>query len=169
MNTAANIATDGSVVAGTTVTAGTGITATTGNIVASAGDLNAVGGHRKDYLWSQADCTASQSAVAMAMHGGDAAITGVPMARAGSITALTIQSENARSAGTCTVAVTKNGTATAVTAVLNGTNTTKVTTASAKDTVTFAAGDVIGCKVTTDGDWAAGSTPSLLADVEVEC
>lgn len=163
MNTVDNIATSGS------VTAGTGVTATTGDIAATAGDLNAVGGHRKDYLWSQADCTASQSAVVMAMVGGDAAITGVPMARAGSITALTIQSENARSGGTCTVAVTKNGTATAVTAVLNGTNTTKVTTTSAKDVVTFAAGDVIGCKVTTDGSWAAGATPSLLADVEVEC
>lgn len=139
-----------------------------GGTITAAGDIVGGGGNRQTFLFSQADATASQSAVALAVHAGDSAITAVPMPRAGSIVGIAVRSEGARTAGTLTVDATIGGTVTGLQAVLNGTNTQTHYATQAKDTDTFTAGGLIGVKVTTDGDWAAGSTPSIVVAVEVE-
>jgi hypothetical protein len=135
----------------------------------TASDLDAAGGYRQTLgLFSQADVTASQSAVALAIHAGDAALTEIPVPRAGSVTGISARTEGARTGGTCTVDVTKNGTATGLQAVIDATNTQQHQATQAKDTDTFAAGDRIGVDITTDASWAAGSTPSIIVTVEVE-
>lgn len=151
-------------VSGTTGTFTGAVSGTTGTF---SGDLSAPGGFRHTYKFVQADCTASQSAVAL-LASGCAALTGIPMIRAGSVVGIGITCESARSAGTCTVDATIGGTATGLQAVLNGTNTTTAVATQAKDTDAFSAAGLLGVKITTDGDWAAGTTPEILVCVEVE-
>lgn len=74
------------VVAGTTVTAGTGITSTTGDIVATAGDLNAGGGHRVLLGPFKVTLAAGQSATAVPQLPSIA--VAFTTLRAGSITAI---------------------------------------------------------------------------------
>jgi hypothetical protein len=81
---------------------------------------------------------------------------------AGSILAVGVVSDQARTAGTLTVEVTKNGTGVGLTAVLNGTNTTKKVTTQTKDTDTFVAADLMGVHLTTSADWAPAT-----ADIRV--
>lgn len=126
--------------------------------------------------WYQADCTASQSAVAIIRLGGVATtgLTGWMPGRAGSIRRVIVSVESARTAGTLTVQATINGTV--VTAngsdcVINGTNT-QYNVKELAHGVTgaiFDSNDLVGVKVTTDGDWAtAAATPELFVDLVVD-
>lgn len=84
------------------------------------------------------------------------ATTGIQVETAGFLYGLRIRTTSARSAGTLTAIVYVNGSATALTAVLNGTNTQSVFTELQLDTalIAVAAGDVVDVRVTTDGSWA---------------
>ncbi|MCK4248663.1 MAG: hypothetical protein KAX15_02680 [Candidatus Omnitrophica bacterium] len=100
----------------------------------------------------QEDVAASQSAVAIPVL-GLAGNTEIVMPKAGSITGISIASNEARTAGTLTVDITVNGTVTGLQAVLDGTNTQYHYETQARRTDTFSAGDRIGVKITTDAAW----------------
>src|SRR5688572_19747101 len=121
--------------------------------------------------FTQANATASQSSVALTVP-GDTGLNGIVMPWPGAILGISVAVENARSGGTATVKPTKNGTeSTTLSAVINATNTQYAYATQEKDAGTadkFAAGDRIGAKITTDGSWAAGSTPSIVATVWVQ-
>lgn len=89
------------------------------------------------------------------------------MMGAGSVLGIAVKSNDARTAGTLTVEVTKNGTGVGLTAVLDGTNTTSKATTQSKDTDAFVAGDNIGIDITTDGSWAP-TTADIDCTVEIE-
>ena len=85
----------------------------------------------------------------------------VVMSRAGSIVGLSVASSEARTAGTATFEVYKDGTATGLTAVLNAIDTQYVDASQAASLDTFVAGNRLDVRVTTDGSWAPAT-----ADVE---
>lgn len=142
----------------------------TGDVYSTA-DCDFGGGYRQVIDgWYQDDVTASQSSVALGRVGDAvwAAFDGKWIApRAGSITGVAVKSNDARTAGTLTVEVTKNGSGTGLTAVLDGTNTTFKATTQAKGSDTFAAGDELGVIITTDGSWAP-TTADIRVCIEVE-
>lgn len=109
--------------------------------------------------WFQDNVAASQTAVALVIAN---ARTEIPMVTAGSVVGIVVYSNAARSAGTLTVDVTINGTATGCQAVLDGTNTQTDTGTQAVGTDTFTAGQRIGVKITTDGSWSPTT-----ADIDV--
>lgn len=174
-NTADNATIGGTLaVTGASTLASAGITgaATVGSTLGVTGDISAGGGFKHMIGdWRQADCTASQSAVALPLVGGDADITSIPMPTAGSILGITVVCEAARSAGTLSVAPTIAGTAATGLAAAISTNVASAVATKAKDSTgcTFTAGQLIGVKVTTSSDWAAATTPSIAAFVWVEC
>ena len=83
--------------------------------------------------------------------------------RAGSIIGVSVASAEARSAGTLTVEVYKNGVATGLTAVIDGTNTQYGYGTQAVGSDTFTARDRLDVRVTTDGTWAPTT-----ADIEAK-
>lgn len=94
--------------------------------------------------------------------------------QAGSVTGVVATMTEARTAGTLTVTVFKNtglagaaGSTIGLTAVIDGTNTSRKATTQAKDTDAFAAGDELYIVVTTDGSWTP-TTSDLRAALEVE-
>lgn len=116
----------------------------------------------------QLDCTASQSGVALKVGGG-AAITDIVMPWAGAIVGISADVEADRTGGTCKVNPTIGGTAkTALEAKIDDVNVRHHYASVSKDAVQFAAGALIGAKVTTDGSWAAGTTPELVVTVYVQ-
>lgn len=129
------------------------------------GDLSAAGGFRKPFDFTQENVAASQSAVALVIPG--TVLTEYVMPFAGSVVAITVASNEARSAGTLTVDATINGTVTGLQAVLDDDPTTYAYGTQAKDTDAFSAGDRLGVKITTDGDWAP-TTADIMVTVEVE-
>lgn len=113
--------------------------------------------------WSQAAVTASQTNVALATvdpPGAATAVTTVKMGRNGSIVGLAAMVRrytDARTAGTATIEVLKNGAplSTPQTTVLNASLTRYNYNAPiATGTYTYVAGDTIGLRITTDGTWA---------------
>jgi len=177
MYTKDNISTDGTVTATgavsgaalsvDSVTSAGAISGTTGTF---SGDVSASGGFECRFSFSQADCAESQSAVALAVNSaGDAAILGFPTDKPGSITGIAVWAESARTAGTCTVDATVDGSVTGLQAVLDDTDTQIAFGRQDKDTDTFTAGQLIGVKVTTSADWdTASATPSLHCVVTIE-
>lgn len=115
------------------------------------------GGKDSVYGFYDVDLADAQSAAQLTRSVG---VLGVPMAYPGSVVAIMVNSTEARTAGTATFEVFKNGTGIGLTAVLDGTNTTKKVTTQAFGTDTFVAGDVLDIRVTTSS-W----TPTT-ADVE---
>lgn len=120
--------------------------------------------------WYQDNVTASQTNVELTHAAGR--WTAV---RAGSVLGVVVHATEARTAGTLTVDVFKNtglagaaGSSIGLTAVLNGTDTSRKATTQAKDTDTFAAGDEIYAVVTTDGSWAP-TTSDIRVSILVEC
>ena len=127
-----------------------------------------------NYMFSQANCTASQTAVELARSSaGDAALTEVVAIASGYIVGLAVFCENQCSAGTLAIKVEINGTPTTISVGLesvtnkqkNYTRQTPVAAAAAATPDTFSAGDTIEVTVTTNGTWAAGSTPSISVDL----
>lgn len=114
----------------------------------------------------QADCTASQSAVALNLLGATVPTGWVP-GRACSVRTTIVNLETARSAGTLTVQLTKNGTADTDSNMVISTAVAYGRTNIAHGSMALAATDILGCKITTDGDWAAGTTPELFVHTEI--
>lgn len=134
----------------------------------STADSNFAGGYRQTVDgWFQDNVAASQAAVAMARSSAPTFGDKLIVPRAGSVTGVYVKSNAARTAGTLTVTVYKNGVAVALTAVLDGTNTTFKFTSSAKDSLTFAAGDELDLRVTTDAGWLP-VTADIRAGLEIE-
>lgn len=139
--------------------------------------LNMGVGYRKDLRFYQDNVAANQSAVELACSGVagtfSASATRAVMIRPGTVISICVKSNAARSAGTLTVEVYKNSTATGLTAVLDGTNTTfKATPQRAKSgdvasADVFAAGDELNVRITTDGSWAP-TTADIQVIVEIE-
>ena len=134
-------------------------------------DIEATGGfaHTVDG-WYQDNVVASQTNVALTRAAGR--WTAV---RAGSVLGVGVHASEARTAGTLTVTVYKNtgladaaGSSIGLTAVLDGTNTSRAATTQAKDTDTFAAGDELYAVVTTDGSWLP-VTSDIRVSILVEC
>jgi len=86
---------------------------------------------------------------------------------AGSVLAVAIRSNAARTAGTCAVEVMVNGTGTGLIATLDGTNTVGHAVAQAKDTDTFSVGASVNAHLTTSSDWAP-TTADIVVVVIVE-
>lgn len=127
------------------------------------------GGTRKSFDgWFQDDVAANQSAVALTRFSNGAAFTtkAFPI-RSGSLVAVWVRSSEARTAGTLTVEVFKNGSTTGLTAVLDGTNTTFKVTTQAADLDTHVAGDDYDIRITTDASWAP-TTADIRAGLEIE-
>jgi hypothetical protein len=130
-----------------------------------AGDVTAIGGFRNTFVLMTSNVLASQTDLAM-----DTVLLGnreYVLPYAGSIVGIGVASSEARTAGTLTVDATVNGTKSGLTAVLDGTNTQFHTATQAKDTDTFAAGNRLGVKFTTDGTWAP-TTADIVVTVVIE-
>ena len=143
-------------------------TYTTGGYKAS-GDLNATGGYRQSIDgWYQNNVAANQNNVVLTRL---ATATEVPTRwiapRAGSITGVWVKSDSARSAGTCTIFVFKNNASVGFSAILDGTNTIFKASTTAKDNVTFVAGDEIDVRVATDAGWLP-TTANIRAGIDIE-
>ncbi len=90
-----------------------------------------------------------------------AAVTGIPIPWEFEVVGVSIESSEARSAGTLTADVTIDGTVTGLQAILNGTDTTRDTSSQPRATDVANAGSRVGVKLTT-----ASWTP-ITADVAV--
>lgn len=129
-------------------------------------DLDISKGQLVPLLFTQDAVADAQSAVAMniletAATSGSLAVTGYPVPWAFDIVGIAIESNEARTAGTLTVDATINGTVTGLTAVLDGTNTTRHQAKQQREKDRGVAGDRVGVKLTTSS-W----TP-VTADIAV--
>lgn len=133
------------------------------------GDLDFGGGYRQTFEgWFQNGTPAASGPTQLALFGSGTAFPNVVIfPRAGSVTGVWVKTDDPRTAGSLTVEVYKNGVATGLTAVLDGTNTTFKATTQAKDLDTFVAGDELGIRVTTDAGWTP-VTANIRAGLEVE-
>jgi len=131
------------------------------------GDISAAGGFKQPFSFMKIDVADEQTAVAMDAL-GLAGNTEYVMPYAGSVIAISIASNDARTAGTLTVDVTVDGAATGLQAVLDDDPTTYAYTVQAKDTDTFTAGQRLGVDITTDAAWEPDATPDIVVVVIVE-
>lgn len=130
------------------------------------GDIKGVGGFKTAFCFMQQDVAAEQSAVAIPVL-GLAANTEIVLPFSGSVIGIAVASNDARTAGSLTVDVTVNGTATGLQAALDGSNTQYHSATQAKDTDAFAAGARLGVKITTSADWAP-TTADIVVTVVIE-
>lgn len=132
-------------------------------------DFTAIGGFRQVVDgWFQDNVPGTQSNVELTRSVGR-----FRAIRAGSVTGVIVTATEARTAGTLTVDVYKNtglsgaaGSSIGLTAVLDGTNTSRKATTQAKDVDTFAAGDEIYVVITTSS-WTP-TTSDVRVAIEVE-
>jgi len=103
---------------------------------------------------------ASDTVVTM-QYSGTAFTRRAVMRRPGSLTGISVFSNTARTAGTLTAEVLKNGSGTGLTAVIDGTNTTFDTTDQNPGLDTHVAGDRYTIQLTT-----VGFTPNATAEIE---
>jgi len=121
--------------------------------------------------FAQSSVAASQTSVDLAVSSvfdeaesavDENAVVGITVPFPAVIVGVSVDLSAAASAGTLSVAPTVNGTAAAAPTVNVTTETTsKVATATRWADTLLAAGDVVGCQVTTDGDWN-GTTSDLV-------
>lgn len=116
--------------------------------------------------WYYLLAVANLSAQAMLRAAAGPLAGSVVMGRPGSITGVLVKTDDARTAGTLTVEVYKNGSGTGLTSVLNGSNTVSKFTRQAEDVDAFTTGDEVSVRLTTDGSWAP-VTANIRAAVEV--
>lgn len=138
--------------------------------VVSSKDCSFGGGYRQTIDgWYYENAAANlNNQVMTRLSGTTNNATGWIAPRAGSVTGIAIHSNAARTGGTLTAKVFKNGAQLGtLTAVLDGINTTFKTAAQAKDTDTFAAGDILDIRIQTDAGWAP-TTADVRAALEVE-
>lgn len=110
--------------------------------------------------WYFADTIASQTDLDLKLLGGTVPVA-VTLGRAGSVRAVIAQVESAQSAGTLTVQATIAGTPDTDSNAVISTAVSYVRTDIAHGAVPFTASQSVGVSITTDGDWAAGTTPEL--------
>lgn len=123
-------------------------------------------------LWSHPNVTASQTAASLyRAGGGDTALIKTVAPWDGFLIGLGVWCENACTAGTLTINVEVNGTPLTLSVGLESVTNTQSNYTS-QDTETaddasdiFSAGDLIEVTFTTNGSWAAGSTPSVGVDL----
>jgi len=133
-------------------------------------DAFIVGGFRQTVDgWTQDNVAANQTNVELTR-----AVGRWRAPRAGSVTGVIVTATEARTAGTLTATVFKNtglagaaGATIGLTAVLDGTNTSRKATTQLKDTDAFAAGDELYAVVTTDAGWLP-TTSDIRIAIEVE-
>jgi hypothetical protein len=138
--------------------------------IVSTGDCNFDGGYRQQVFgWYQENLGAGQAATEMTRQptASTCAPNRVFFDRPGSIVGISLKSNAARSAGTCTAEVYKNGVATGLQAILNASQTLFKPTTSAKDLLPFVAGDELSIYLLSDGSWAP-TTADLQATLSVE-
>lgn len=157
-----------------TITTSGNITTTGSGNIAVAGDLSAAGGFKHTLsFWTRPNVTASLTDTVLSIMSGSSgadARNEFVMPYSGSVVAVTVASNAARTGGTLTVEPRINGTKTTLDGVLDGTNTQYNYATSSKDTTgnTFSAGDRIDVVVTTSSaDWAP-NTADIVATVVVE-
>lgn len=111
--------------------------------------------------------TNTQLNVAEVASGATNACDGIAMPWAGTIVGISYQLSAAGTAGTLTIGPTVNGTESAdpTLAVTTGTSGTDT---ALRGAATFAAGDLIGAEITTDGSWD-GTSSDLVVTVFVLC
>ncbi len=127
---------------GTVLTAGTNVVAT--------GDIEAAGGYKMAFGFSQANVDASWTNSVINIQGETGnLLQEYTMPYAGSILAEAVAANVALTTGTITFEVTKNGTGTGLTVVMSDAGAYGYTT-QAKDLDLFAAGDRIGMRLTSD-------------------
>ena len=126
-------------------------------------------GNLSKLAFSIADMTASQTDLDLQIAGDDSGLTAEVMPYPGTVVAIGVLVQNARTAGTLTVNVTINGTKTTLSVVIDGTNAQYFYGVGLPEVSAeaIAAGDRVGCSVTTDASWAAGTTPSVRVGVWV--
>jgi hypothetical protein len=113
-----------------------------------------------------ASATASLSASQLQAFGPDAARTSVAAWLGGSIVGIVARCENALTAGTATLTASVGGVAGTFSAALS--SAAQIGRARQLPGVqTFNWGDLLGLQLTTDGSFAAGSTPSIWGDLIV--
>lgn len=114
-------------------------------------------------VFMQSDVAASQTNASLTVaEVRDAAATaddqnaadGYVMPWPGEIVGVSVRASAARTAGTLTAEGMVNAGATGLTTVLNATNTQSAYARQARGSDTFAAGDKVGARLTTDGSWA---------------
>ena len=110
---------------------------------------------------------ASQSATAIERFSFGSGVTTFIPARAGSVTGVAILSHTACTDGTATLEVYIGGAATELQAVLDTTNTTFKSTTQATGLDTFAAGDTIDLRLSSDADWLP-ITANIRGTLEIE-
>lgn len=117
--------------------------------------------------WFQNAVAASQTNVILTIYQGNAPqVWTAP--RDGWVRDMWLSVDAARTNGTITLAVFKNGTQLGtVTAVIDGTNTTYKLTQADKRVLPFNAGDKLDLRITTTALWAP-TTANLRAGIEVE-
>jgi len=132
------------------------------------GDINSLsaGGHKVNFSFFQTNVAANQTAVTIEIL-GMVGSTVRPVSYAGSILAVLIVTNEARTAGTASVEVFINDVATGLTATLDAGHVAWAYTTQAKDTDAFAAGGWITVKITTSADWAP-VTADIVVTVVVE-
>ncbi len=122
------------------------------------------GGRLLDMDYFQDNVAASQVAVPLRRgSSGVSQITSYTMSYPGSVIAISVRSNAARTAGTLTVEVIISGSDTGLTAVLDGTNTTVDVTTQDADLDTFSTTSQIAVRITTDASWLP-----VTADISVE-
>jgi hypothetical protein len=94
-------------------------------------------------------------------------LPGTAMPFAGEIVAVTYKLTNNKTAGTLAVGPTVDGTEVSALTVSAANSTSSGQKVVKRRTSPFAAGAVIGAEVTTDGSFAAGTTPTLTVTVWV--
>lgn len=107
--------------------------------------------------------TASQTNVQLATFTSNG--VGVAMPFAGEIVAVTYSLTNAKTAGTLSVGPTVGGTEIAALTLAAANSITSGIKKVMRRTAVFSAGSEIGAEITTDGSFAAGTTPSLQVTV----
>lgn len=120
------------------------------------------------FMFGQTDVAASQTAVALQAPLAEAAgaVIGLTMPTAGEVLYVAINTSAAGTDGLATAAVTLDTVATAATVALADDAVANTATVNRGNPVTFAAGDVLGVDLTTDGDWDA-TTADVLVTVYV--
>ena len=132
------------------------------------GDLDFGGGYRQSLDgWYRDNVGAATAATQMTRFSNGADVDEAYFARAGSITGVWVHTNDPRTAGSLTVEVYKNGVATGLQAVIDGTNTTFKATTQAKDTDAFVAGDSLDIRFSTDAGWTPIAA-DIRAGLEVE-
>lgn len=118
-------------------------------------------------VFGQDALAASQTDVQLPVVMGEAsqAVAGYTMPTAGEVLYLTADLSAAGSAGTLTIGATIGGTEDADSTLSITTETTKVKTLT-RNTMVFAAGDILGAEITTDGSWN-GTTADLAVVIYV--